>query len=264
MLKTEAISKRFGGFHVLKDVSLDVRQGEIVGLLGPNGSGKTTLLDIVSGFLSASGGRVHYDGRDISGLQPHRISRMGMRRTFQLPRMPAKMSCAEVLLTSIGQPAGGSVFELFTQPGKVRAEERDARWRAFEMIERLSLGPVADRPAAALSGGQQKLLALGAAVLGGAKLLLLDEPTAGVNPALRLRLVDALHEIRRQGVTLVVVEHDMGFIGKLCDRCVVLDRGTLIADCNPSELLDNSEVVEAYLGRGAKRMTATARHGPVA
>ena len=258
MLKTEAISKRFGGFHVLQDVSLDVKQGEIVGLLGPNGSGKTTLLNIVSGFLQASGGKVSYDGRDITALEPHRISQLGMRRTFQLPRMPAKMSCAEVLLASVRQPAGGSVLSLFTRPGAVRAEEREARRRVFAMIERLSLGPVADRPAAALSGGQQKLLALGAAVLGGAKLLLLDEPTAGVNPALRLSLVDTLHEIRRQGVTLLVVEHDMGFIGKLCDRCVVLDRGTLIADCKPSELLDNKEVVEAYLGRGAKRMTAAA------
>lgn len=259
MLKTEAISKNFGGFHVLKDVSLNVQQGEIVGLLGPNGSGKTTLLNIVSGFLRASGGRIHYGGRDISAMEPHKIGQLGMRRTFQLPRMPAKMSCAEVLLTSVEQPAGASVLNLFLQPGKVRAEERDARKRVFEMIDRLSLGPVADRPAAALSGGQQKLLALGAAVLGGAKLLLLDEPTAGVNPALRLSLVDTLHEIRRQGVTLLVVEHDMGFIGKLCDRCVVLDRGTLIADCKPSELLDNNEVVEAYLGRGAKRMTAKAR-----
>lgn len=256
MLKTEAISKHFGGLEVLKDVALEVGQGEIVGLLGPNGSGKTTLLNIMSGFLRASGGRVFYDGRDITGMEPHRIGRLGMRRTFQLPRMPARMSCAEVLLTSVQQPAGSGLISLFARPGAVHAEERAARRRVFEMIERLSLGPVADRSAAALSGGQQKLLALGAAVLGGARLLLLDEPTAGVNPALRLSLVDTLHEIRRQGVTLVVVEHDMGFIGKLCDRCVVLDRGTLIANCKPSELLDNSEVVEAYLGRGARPRTA--------
>ena len=256
MLRTEGVSKSFGGFEVLKHVSLEVAQGEIVGLLGPNGSGKTTLLNIVSGFLRASGGRISYDGREIGAMAPNRISQLGMRRTFQLPRMPAKMSCAEVLLTSVQQMAGSGVFSLFLQPGKVRQEERAARRRVFDMIERLSLGPVADRPAAALSGGQQKLLALGAAVLGGAKLLLLDEPTAGVNPALRLTLVDTLHEIRKQGVTLVVVEHDMGFIGKLCDRCVVLDRGTLIANCKPSELLDNREVVEAYLGRGAKRMAA--------
>lgn len=255
MLKTEAVSKHFGGLQVLNEVTLNVRKGEIVGLLGPNGSGKTTLLNIVSGFLPASSGRVFYDGTEVTGMEPYRVSQIGMRRTFQLPRMPAKMSCAEVLLSSVHQPMGGSVLNLFARPGKVRAEERAARKRVFDMIERLSLEAVADRPAAALSGGQQKLLALGAAVLGGASLLLLDEPAAGISPTLRLSLVDTLDEIRRQGVTLLVVEHDMGFIGRLCDRCVVLDRGALIADCKPTELLDNREVVEAYLGRSAKRMT---------
>lgn len=254
MLRTEAVSKSFGGAEVLKNVTFEVGRGEIVGLLGPNGSGKTTLLNIVSGFLAPSGGRISYKGREIGGMAAHRISQLGMRRTFQLPRMPAKMSCAELLLTSVSQPAGSNIFGLFLRPAKAAAEDRAARRRVFDMIERLSLGPVADRPAAALSGGQQKLLALGAAVLGGAELLLLDEPTAGVNPALRLTLADTLHEIRRQGVTLVVVEHDMGFIGRLCDRCVVLDRGTLIANCRPSELLDHKDVVEAYLGRGARRM----------
>jgi branched-chain amino acid transport system ATP-binding protein len=256
MLKTEHISKRFGGLEVLKDISFGVETGEIVGLLGPNGSGKTTLLNIMSGFIKASGGTVRYDGRDITGAEPHRISQLGLRRTFQLPRMPAKMSCAEVLLTSVTQPRGSSVFDLFLRPGDVRREERQARKRVFELMERLLLTPVADRPAAALSGGQQKLLALGAAILGGARLLLLDEPTAGVNPALRLSLVDALQEIRQQGVTIVVVEHDMGFIARLCDRCVVLDRGVLIANCKPGELLDDRQVVEAYLGRGAEAMMA--------
>lgn len=256
MLETKAISKNFGGLEVLRDVTFRVKQGEIVGLLGPNGSGKTTLLNIMSGFIQASGGTVFYDGRDITGAEPHRISQLGLRRTFQLPRMPGKMSCAELLLTSVQQPAGSGVFSLFARPGAVRNEERLARKRVFEMMERLLLTPVADRPAAALSGGQQKLLALGAAILGGARLLLLDEPTAGVNPALRMSLVDTLHEIRDQGVTIVVVEHDMGFIAKLCDRCVVLDRGSLIADCKPDELLGNSGVVEAYLGRGAKSMIA--------
>jgi branched-chain amino acid transport system ATP-binding protein len=256
MLNTDHISKRFGGLEVLKDVSFAVEPGEIVGLLGPNGSGKTTLLNIMSGFLKASGGTVEYGGRDITGAEPHRISQLGLRRTFQLPRMPAKMSCAEVLLTSVTQPRGGGVLDLFFRPGDVRREERAARRRVFEMMERLLLTPVADRPAAALSGGQQKLLALGAAILGGARLLLLDEPTAGVNPALRLSLVDTLKEIRRQGVTIVVVEHDMGFIARLCDRCVVLDRGVLIANCKPAELLDDRQVVEAYLGRGAEAMMA--------
>jgi branched-chain amino acid transport system ATP-binding protein len=256
MLRTDTISKRFGGLQVLNDVTLHVKEGEIVGLLGPNGSGKTTLLNIMSGFLPPSGGSIAYQGADITNMEPHRISRLGLRRTFQLPRMPARMSCAEVLLTAVSQPKGATLAGLFLQPGAVAREDRAARKRVFDMIERLSLGPVADRPAFNLSGGQQKLLALGAAILGGAKLLLLDEPTAGVNPTLRMNLVETLREMRDQGVTLVVVEHDMGFIGRLCERCVVLDRGTLIADCPPGDLLNNERVVEAYLGRGAKAMLA--------
>ena len=253
MLKIEGISKSFGGLEVLKRVDMNVEKGEIVGLLGPNGSGKTTLLNIVSGFLRASAGVITYDGREITALESHRISQLGIRRTFQLPRMPSKMSCAEVMLTSVQQNVSSTVLGLISRPVQARAEQNAAKKRVFGMIDRLSLGPVADRAAAALSGGQQKLLALGAAVLGGAKMLLLDEPTAGVNPALRLTLVETLHEIRDQGVTIVVVEHDMGFIARLCDRCVVLDRSAIIANCKPSELLDHHEVVEAYLGRRANR-----------
>ncbi|MFZ2870253.1 ABC transporter ATP-binding protein [Zavarzinia sp.] len=257
MLKTEAIAKHFGGLEVLSDVNLTVGQGEIVGLLGPNGSGKTTLLNILSGFLRSSAGRIRYDGRDITGLPPEEIARLGMRRTFQLPRMPDKMSCAELLLTAVPQPVG---TRLFSRPGKARAEAREASRRAFEMLERLELTRVAHQPASGISGGQQKLLALGAAILGGARLLLLDEPTAGVNPTLRLRLVETLQEIRRQGVTLVVVEHDMGFIGRLCDRCVVLDRGVFIADCKPEQLMENERVVEAYLGKRERRPVPPVAH----
>lgn len=253
MLKTEAIAKHFGGLEVLSNVNLAVEAGEIVGLLGPNGSGKTTLLNILSGFLRPSGGHIRYDGREIGGLAPEAIARLGIRRTFQLPRMPEKMSCAELLLTAVDQPAG---TRLFAWPGSARAEARSARKRAFEMLEHLELTRVAHQPASGISGGQQKLLALGAAILGGARLLLLDEPTAGVNPTLRLRLVETLQEIRRQGVTLVVVEHDMGFIGRLCDRCVVLDRGVLIADCKPEHLMENERVVEAYLGKRETRPKA--------
>lgn len=260
MLETRAIVKSFGGKPVLDGISLSVTQGEIVGLLGPNGSGKSTLLNIVSGFLAPSAGEVRFKGRAVTGLGAHRVARSGMRRTFQLPRMPAQMSCAEVLLTAVRQPLGGTIRALFTRPGAVAAEERAARARVAEMLDLLLLTPVADRPAALLSGGQQKLLALGAAVLGGAEMVLLDEPTAGVAPPLRRALVTMLKAFRDKGVTLVVVEHDMGFIGSLCDRCVVLDHGEIIADCRPDELMQNEDVVAAYLGlSGARRIGDAAR-----
>ncbi|EXL06506.1 amino acid ABC transporter ATP-binding protein [Brucella anthropi] len=251
MLRASGIHKSFGSVKVLTGVDLSVKEGEIVGLLGPNGSGKTTLLNVLSGFLPLSSGQANFDGRDISGFSSHRISQLGMRRTFQLPRMPSKMSCAEVLLTSVDQPAGRNLWSLFTKPGAVRSEIQQAKLRVAEMLDILGLHAVADRPASALSGGQQKLVALGAAVLGGAKLLLLDEPTAGVNPSLRVKLIDNLKMLRDRGVTLIVVEHDMGFVGRLCERCVVLDQGKMIADCPPADLMNHESVVEAYLGKGA-------------
>lgn len=253
MLKTEALSKHFGGPPVLEAIDFAVERGEIVGLLGPNGSGKTTLLNILSGFLAPSSGRMIFEDRDIGGLDADAVARLGIRRTFQLPRLPDKMSAAELLLTAVDQPLGK---RLVAWPGRVRGEERQARRRVFEMLEHLELGRIAHLPASAISGGQQKLLALGAAILGGARLLLLDEPTAGVAPPLRLKLVEILKEIRARGVTLVVVEHDMGFIGRLCDRCVVLDRGAFIADCPPDHLMENERVVEAYLGRRETRPAA--------
>jgi branched-chain amino acid transport system ATP-binding protein len=252
VIVTEGLVKRYGKVLAVDGVDLDVRPGDRYGLLGPNGSGKTTLLNILSGFLRPSAGRVVFEGADTTDLPPQAIGRRGLRRTFQLPRMPGKMSCAELLVAAIDQPTGATVLGVLARPRKVRREERDSARRAFAMLERLELNRVAHEPAAAVSGGQQKLLALGAALLGGARLLLLDEPTAGVNPALRRRLVDTLHEARREGVTLVVVEHDMEFVGRLCDRCVVLDRGTLVADCAPQDLTGNERVIEAYLGKRAR------------
>lgn len=260
MLEITSIARSFGGIPVLKDISMTVRSGEIVGLLGPNGSGKSTLLNIISGFLPATSGGIAFKGHSISGWASHRVANAGMRRTFQLPQMPLGMSCAEVLMTAVPQPLGSSIVSLMTRFGAVAAERRAAHDLVQEMLDMLQLGSVADRPAGLLSGGQQKLLALGAAVLGGAEMVLLDEPTAGVAPPLRKELVEMLKRFRDRGVTLLVVEHDMGFIGSLCDRCVVLDQGYVIANCRPDELMTNGKVVAAYLGMsGARKVDAAAQ-----
>ena len=256
MLSVHNIRKNFDGAVVLDGTSFEVTAGEIVGLIGPNGSGKTTLLNILSGFLAPDSGSALLHNQQLIGLLPHDIAGQGLRRTFQLPRMPQKMSAVELMLASVPQPMGRHALSCLLRPGCVIREERNAIDVALRMLVQLELQHVASTAASALSGGQQKLLALGAALLGQPRLLLLDEPTAGVNQTLRRTLADRLKTIRDEGMTLLIVEHDMGFVAEVCDRCIVLDRGKIIADCTPYELADNPRVVEAYLGNNASARLA--------
>lgn len=248
ILSTELIAKSFGAHRVLDGVSLSIAKGEIVGLLGPNGSGKSTLLNILSGFTPSDDGAVTVDGHDVTGLPPHAIARLGLVRTFQLPSMPHRMTVREVLQAGCRREAGlGGALWRWRPDAEVRA-----------LLDQFLLTPVQDKPASALSGGQKKLLSIATALRSRPKLLCLDEPTAGVHPNLRVRMVELLKEVNAQGVTILVVEHDMEFIRELCSRCVVLDRGALIADCAPHELVENARVVEAYLGKAVEKGKLTA------
>lgn len=240
ILKIQNVAKSFGMLSVLRDVSFSVGKGEIVGLLGPNGSGKSTLLSVISGFHPATGGSVLFDGTEIAGLEAHRVAQRGLLRTFQLPSMPHRMTPRELIAAGNRRP-----LSLNTLLGRVRDEGAEIA----AVIERFSLGPVADIPASALSGGQKKLLSIAVALQGRPKVLCLDEPTAGVHPNLRARMVEILREVAAGGVTILIVEHDMHFVRGLCDRCVVLDGGEIIADCRPDALTENERVVQAYLGK---------------
>lgn len=246
LLALRSLAKAFGGNQVLKDVSLDVRPGEIVGLLGPNGSGKSTLLNTVTGFEAIDAGQVLLDGREIGRLPAHRIVAAGVGRTFQLPAMPSKMSVIEVAMAAATRSHGfwGSLL----RGASYRQAEAESRAKADALIDALLLTRVRDLPAAALSGGQKKLLGIVCALMGDPRLLMLDEPTAGVHPNLRNDIVQALKRLNAQGMTLVVVEHDMHFIRELCTRCVVLDRGHIVASCRPDELASDERVLRAYLG----------------
>nr|WP_246736211.1 ATP-binding cassette domain-containing protein [Enterovirga sp. DB1703] len=237
--------KAFGAHVVLGGIDLDIAVGSIVGLLGPNGSGKSTLLDTVTGFVPKDAGRIELDGRAIESLDPGAISRRGLVRTFQLPRMPARMSVREVMLAA--ERSGSGLADALLGRRAPSALAVDG------LLERLLLTPVAEQPASAISGGQKKLLSIAMALANRPRLLCLDEPTAGVHPNLRQEIMALLRDANAQGVTLVVVEHDMAFIRGLCPRCVVLDRGELIADCAPDDLADHPRVVEAYLGRAGAR-----------
>lgn len=248
ILEIQNVAKSFAALKVLRDVSFSVGRGEIVGLLGPNGSGKSTLLSVISGFQNASAGSVLFDGREMVGLTAHKVAQQGLMRTFQLPSMPHRMTPRELIEAGLRAP-----LSLKTLLGRVH----DTQGRVAETLTRFALDPVADIPASALSGGQKKLLSIAVALQGKPKLLCLDEPTAGVHPNLRARMVKILREVADTGVTILIVEHDMHFIRGLCDRCVVLDGGEIIADCHPEALTENERVVEAYLGK-AKRLEVAA------
>ena len=239
ILSITGIAKSYGANQVLRNVGMEVGAGEIVGLLGPNGCGKSTLLNLSTGFARADAGRIVYDGTDITRLGVETIARRGLVRTFQLPSMPQRMTVTEVLQAADSR--GASLKSLFAS-GRSDAAEVDA------LLEELALTHVRDLRAGSLSGGQKKLLSIALALRAKPRLICLDEPTAGVHPNLRHSMVQLLRQVNARGVALLIVEHDMHFIRELCSRCVVLDRGEVIANCAPASLTSNERVVEAYLG----------------
>lgn len=253
-IQVQSLAKAFGGNRVLEDVHFSIGAGEIVGLLGPNGSGKSTLLNAITGFTAIDAGSVHYDGQRIDALPAHRIVRTGMARTFQLPSMPTKMSVMEVAMAAATAHHG--VWDTLLRTPGARAAERAAAEKARQLLDELLLTPVRDLPASALSGGQKKLLGIVCALMAEPRVLLLDEPTAGVHPNLRRDIVAALQRLNAQGMTLVIVEHDMHFIRDVCTRCIVLDRGHIVASCKPDELASNERVLQAYLGTASTAQRA--------
>lgn len=244
VLAIEGVAKSFGANQVLANVCFSIRKGEIVGLLGPNGCGKSTLLNLISGVFPADAGTLAFQGENMTGQSMDHIARRGLVRTFQLPSMPRRMTVAELLHGAAARGAGfGSLFR------------RDASEIAEidGLLDELALSHVRHLPAASLSGGQKKLLSIALALRASPRMICLDEPTAGVHPNLRHHMVGLLRRINASGITLLIVEHDMHFIRELCSRCVVMDRGAVIADCKPSELTSNEQVVEAYLGNARQK-----------
>lgn len=248
LLRAEGISKTFDGFRALNRVSVDVRRGEILGLIGPNGAGKTTLFNVLSRFLAADEGRVWFDGRRIDKLPPDAVARLGLVRTFQISRVFIRMTVEENLLFAAPDQPGESLWRAFLQPRLVRRREAEIRRRAEELIRFFRLEHLRYEYAGALSGGQRRLLEIARAMMTRPTLLLLDEPMAGVNPALRQEMLEYILRLREQGLTLLVVEHDMDVVMRICDRIVVMAHGEVIAEGTPDMVRNDRRVIDAYLG----------------
>jgi len=251
MLKLESVSKRFGGIQAVNQVSLALGQTPITGLVGPNGSGKTTLFHLITGFYQLDSGRVFFNDRALHRLKPHRISRRGLVRTFQHSRMLTFMTVKDNLMAAAQNQLGESLWPLFAAPGRVRRRESQVSARADEILALLKLDHLADDPAGNLSYGQRKLLELGRVLMAKPRLVLLDEPTAGVNPTLIRQLVALILELSQSGVQFFLVEHNMPLVTELCRRLLVMDAGKLIFSGTPTEALADDAVIEAYLGKVA-------------
>jgi branched-chain amino acid transport system ATP-binding protein len=248
MLELREITRHFGGARVVDQVSLTVPAGSITGLIGPNGAGKSTLFNLVAGSLAPSSGQILLDGERIEAEPAHRRLGRGLGRTFQIPRPFGSLSVIEnVILAAPGQQ-GEHILPNWITPGRVAAEERRHAARAREIIDFVALGRLANAAARTLSGGQRKLLELARVMMADPRLILLDEPAAGVNPTLLDTIMDRIATLNGRGVTFLIVEHNMELIGRLCGHVHVMAAGRLLAEGTPAEVTADARVVEAYLG----------------
>lgn len=248
MLTVRKVTKEFGGIRAVDDCSFEVEQASITGLIGPNGAGKTTLFNIVSGFLRPDQGEVWFAGQRIDGLPAHRIAHRGLVRTFQIPRELKAMTVLENLMLVPRGQRGERIWGSWFSPAKVREQEEAARAKAEEVLEFLELKPLEHELAGDLSVGQKKLLELARGLMAGPKMFLLDEPGAGVNPSLMRRIVEYVKELRRRGTTFLLIEHDMDLVMNVCDKVVVMNQGTHLAEGSPETVRQDPAVLEAYMG----------------
>ncbi len=262
ILQTQALGKAFLGLQALQDFSIVARPGEILGLIGPNGAGKTTCFNLLTGFLVPTAGRIQFKGREISGLPPAQIARLGIARTFQNIRIFGALSVLENTLSAAQLRTGAALWETLLNTPGFRRKEAEVQSRARELLDLLGLSAFADRPAASLPYGHQRRLEIARALATEPQLLLLDEPAAGMNPAES----DALHQLildlrARFKLTLLLVEHDMRLVMNLCERIVVLNYGQIIAEGKPEAVRADPQVIAAYLGEtqaaGAEGVSAS-------
>jgi branched-chain amino acid transport system ATP-binding protein len=248
LLTVTSIRKRFGGLEALAGCTLSVGEGSITGLIGPNGAGKTTLFNVISGLTPADDGQIRLGVDRLDGLSAHAIARRGVGRTFQIPRPLGRMTVLENVLVYAHGQLGEGLARVFTAPKRVRAEENHAREHAHAILESVELSHLAAARAETLSGGQKKLLELARALMSDPRIILLDEPGAGVNPTLMRSLVATIQALRAAGRTFLLIEHDMDLVTELCDPVIVMAQGRKLLEGPFAEVRRDPRVLEAYLG----------------
>jgi neutral amino acid transport system ATP-binding protein len=249
ILEAEGVVKRFGGLRAVDGATMDVREGSITALIGPNGAGKTTLFNVLTGFYRGDAGSVRFSGKPIIRRPPYAIARLGMVRTFQITKALSRMPVIDNMTLAAPDQPGERLANVVFRPAAVRRREREVHEQAMELLEVFDLTKLADEYAGTLSGGQRKLLELARALMTRPRLLLLDEPMAGINPTLGKRLLDHMQSLRsREGVTFLFIEHDMEVVMGHSDRVIVMAEGRVIADGEPHEVRRDKAVIDAYLG----------------
>jgi neutral amino acid transport system ATP-binding protein len=249
-LRVENLRKSFGGIVAVDGASFGVEKGSLTGLIGPNGAGKSTTFDCITGATAPTDGAVYFGNKEITGLAPHEVAERGVVRTFQIARQLKEMTVLENVMLAPGGQTGESLAWSVT-PGlrsRVRGEETDTREAAWDTLELFELDHLADEYAGNLSGGQRKLLGLARALMTDPELLLLDEPFAGVNPTLEAKLLERIHDLREEGYTFLLVEHDIDLIMEHCEHIIVMHQGQVLAEGDAETISNDERVVEAYLG----------------
>jgi branched-chain amino acid transport system ATP-binding protein len=249
LLELDGVERHFGGLKVLQGVNLSIPQGGVFGLIGPNGAGKTTVFNLITGLQQPDGGAVRFKGRALAGLKPHRITRLGMARTFQNIRIFKGMSLLENVMVGQHSHLSYGAFGLLAASAGFRQQERRARERAAELLAWVGLGHKAGEVADKLSYGEQRKLELARALATEPELLLLDEPVAGMNSAEKEEIMQVIRDIAARGFTVFMIEHDMKFVMGLCEQIAVLNFGRIIALGGPDAIRNDPQVIEAYLGR---------------
>jgi ABC-type branched-subunit amino acid transport system ATPase component len=247
LLTVSSIAKHFGGVQAVTDVSLTIRRGESLGLIGPNGAGKSTVLSMIAGALMPDSGSIRFDGEDIAGMPSHKVGRRGLIRTFQISSEFPRLTVLQNLLVACPGQRGEQLRGLLRGRRSWHADEAAAIERARELLTRFRLDEMEGEYAGNLSGGQRRLLEIARALMADPKMLLLDEPTAGVHPRMVSELREQLRSLRDEGMPMLMIEHELGVVEEVCQRVVVMARGRVIADGGLAEVRALPEVMEAYV-----------------